>query len=123
MLPKNPRVHPGATVLPPGIIPVVTRNPGKASGVTILPQEIRGALKLPPGIRDVCQVIHVGLAKVKIYLRLVYSCCLSDYSYCYNHDDNIKFVTRDYTTLSYIKTRHAQTVGVNDLSCLEHVEQ
>ena len=32
-------------------------------------------------------------------------------------------VSGDYTTLPYLTVRHAQTVGVNDLSCLEQTEQ
>ena len=32
-------------------------------------------------------------------------------------------VWRDYTMLPYLTIRHAQTVGVNDLSCLEHAKQ
>ena len=33
------------------------------------------------------------------------------------------YVSRDYTTLQYLTLRHAQTVGFNDLSCLQHTEQ
>ena len=32
-------------------------------------------------------------------------------------------VSRDRTTLPYLTISHAQTIGVSDLSCLEHTEQ
>ena len=32
-------------------------------------------------------------------------------------------VSRAYTTLPYLTIRHAQILGVNDLSSLEHTEQ
>ena len=32
-------------------------------------------------------------------------------------------LSRDYTTLPYLMIKQAQTVGVNDLSCLEHTKQ
>ena len=35
---------------------------------------------------------------------------------------NLTSISRDYTTLPYHTVKHAQTVGVNDLSCLEDTE-
>ena len=36
-----------------------------------------------------------------------------------NPSSDIEFLSRDYTALPYLTIRHNQTVGLNDLSCLD----